>query len=170
MGKVETYETSEALYLIYPDDDPPTIIKVAMTDDEFHVDTPKKDGGAKKKKKYGWMDSTSSNPFDETVISDPVVFKPASSIDAIFIAPSATEAIHYAEALNYNLNNVLLCGPTNYEYKLNRVWPDEDVPVHICGSWLNDEIPANEAEHLLLVRYFLSSRGFDFIEVNEIGK
>jgi hypothetical protein len=136
--------------------------------EEFHVDTPKKDGGVKKKKKYGWMQDKHGDPIEPSDL-EPKKKLQARSLDAIFIAPSHQEAMHYVRALRYNRRNVLICTVDNYDGKLRGISPDEDLPVHICGSWLRENISTDLFYELDDLLHFLDLRGIYYERLPEIG-
>lgn len=139
-------------------------------DDEFHVDTPQKDGGKKKKMKYGWMEGEKKLYGGLAQFKPPLPKPERRSIDAIFIARLLTEAVAYAKMMNYNPKNVLLLIPSNYKYRLDGMKPDEDVIIHICGSWLNEYASYDDKSRLAEVVNYLYWRDWDFVEVPEIGK
>src|SRR4051812_38415181 len=70
---------------------------IGMDEEEFHVHTPKDDGGAKKKKKYGWLENNPLEWDDADVPSTPKGVK--RSLEAIFIAQSVAIAHYYAREL-----------------------------------------------------------------------
>lgn len=90
--------------------------------------------------------------------------------DAIFIAPTYTQAVHYAKTLNYNPRKCLIATRNDFIFRLEGIHPDEDAAVHICGSWFDEDAPPFLYERLLDIEEFLESRGFDFTTVNRIGE
>lgn len=90
--------------------------------------------------------------------------------DAIFIAPTYTQAVHYAKALNYNPRQCLIATRNDFIFRLNGIYPDEDVEVHICGSWFDEDAPSFLYERLLEIEEYLGVRGFNFTTVNRIGE
>lgn len=142
---------------------------LSMGEDEFQVNTPKKDGGKKKKEKYGWMDE--KKEYEEKVLGKwPATQKAAPrSLDAIFIAPTIGQAMHYRRALNYDPKTVKILTHRNYERALSAMEPDDDLPVYLCGSWLDEDVDATSYYQLDDVIHYLNQRGFDYVEVPEIG-
>jgi hypothetical protein len=132
-----------------------------MANDEFHVHTPKHDGGKKKKAKYGFLEEKAK--FESK-------YPAKQTIDAIFIAPTIHQCLVWVKQLNYNARDVLMVTPPTLLSKLDAVEPDEDVPVHIVGSWLAEAVPTKMFTELSDVMNFLDIRGFDYLEVPEIGK
>lgn len=160
-----------------------TVMK--MDDEEFQVNTPKKDGGKKKNAKYGWMKDPKGNlslydqwgnqlgsksKSSKTEKKVGVKSGTRRSVDAIFIAPTIGQATHYRKVLNYDPKSAMALTPRNYKRVLESMRPDEDLAIHLCGSWLNENVDTDTFYQLDDVIYYLIKRGFDYVEVPEIGK
>lgn len=129
-----------------------------MSNEEFHVNTPKKDGGKKKQAKYGWMEGSGIH----------------RSLDAIFIAPNYLEALFYQRSLNYTNKNSIAVNSGDFKYRLDGIKPHEDLIVHLCGSWIandpDEDIDGHLCDQLIAVIDYLKYRGFTYEEIPEIGK
>jgi hypothetical protein len=149
---------------------------------KFQVDTPQKTP-EKQEKKYGWMKEQQQKAIDDVwspkqnILAGAKLWIPETKnkfvpkvLDAIFIAPNLPQARYWAKQLNYKPGNCLLLWPFNYVRSLNGIEPDEDLIVHLCGSWVADITDEGQYQQLLEVRKYLKHRGFTYEEVPEIGK